>query len=124
MIIKWFRKLKFYFKPPKKGEKYLANPSSFIIHKPIEHVLHSLTNKNGDSILLPIPSDDCHKLTIEIAAMPTYYVCKSEVFCRGVGESDSPDNKMGKWMERNQVKRVSKVLFRDMVVHGLLRKST
>lgn len=116
-------KLKFCFNPPKVGNVYYSDPIYFVISKPIEHVLHALTNKYGNKIYHPVSSNFCYRLTVESDSLPSYYICKSEVFCKGVDDNGIVDfNNIGIWKERSQPKRIKKDFFKEMVLNGILVK--
>jgi hypothetical protein len=113
MIVKFIRNIKYKLNPPKKGDVYYGDPLFFVMGRPVEYVLHSLVNKNGDHIFKIVPSPECYRLTIENDSMP-YYIVKSEVFCTN---SDS-----FLWKERIQARRIKKDLFKEMVLEGQLIK--
>jgi hypothetical protein len=117
MIKRLFNKIMLWLKPPKKGDIYYADSLHFVVGKPIEHILHGLKDKYGQSIWTVMQGKCCYRLTIETDVMP-YYTCRSEVFCYG----DLCNNNIGEWMKRTQPKRISKEYFKQLIVEGFLWK--
>lgn len=117
MIKRFIKKIKLRLNPPKRGDIFFGDPVFFIISRPTEYVLHGLKNKYGLTEQNPIPSFQCYKLTIESDFTSNYYECSSEVLCSSaLGSSEL------KWKKRCQSKKISKLLFNEFVLNGLLRK--
>ena len=117
MFIRLFRKISLLLNPPKKGDVYYGDPVWWIIHKPVEHILHGLKDKYGNNLYDPIPSGDCFRLTITNTSMESYYVLDSEVFCR------SKNSNVSIWMKRTQPRRMGKETLEQFVLAGMLRKN-
>lgn len=115
MIRKLIRKIKLYFNPPMPGDVYYGDPFDFIVGSTIEHILHKMKNKEGDSLYDVIPSDFTYRLTIESDSTP-YYKCKAEVLAQNCS-----DNKK-EWLTRVQPRRIWKNVFERMIVDGRLEK--
>jgi hypothetical protein len=116
MIKRLINRFKFFISPPKKGDIFVGDPLQFVISKNVEYVLFELKDKYGKLIWTPIPSFGCFKLLIANNSMDNYYICEASVLCE-----DCLFNKKI-WKIRNQPKRISKYLFRDLVLHGVLKK--
>lgn len=119
MIHKLAIKLKLFFSPPQDGDVYYGDPFDFIVGSSIEQLMHKMRDKSGYSPLWHmVPSETAVRLTIESAAMPTYYRCTSEVLVTSASDS----SKMT-WLKRVQPRRISKQVFHDMIAEGRLKKS-
>jgi hypothetical protein len=120
MISKLFNKIYLFLRKPKPEDVYYGNPSFFVISNPIELVLHGLTDIQGRQIHMPIPSDDCYKMTIYSDSMPDYYICESEVLCSRIENSELfiPDG----WKKRTQVRRIDKDRFHQMILSKTLKR--
>ena len=118
MIGKTFRRIKHALSPPKPGDVYYGDVLYFILGNNVEFVLHGLTDKFGNIVQTPVPSEDCYRLTI-VKYLPTVdqYACQSEVFCR-----PPIDNNIGNWKSRSQLRRIPEVYFKELVINGLLTK--
>lgn len=112
MFIRLARKFKLFLDPPKKGDVFYGDPLWWVVYKPVEHVLHGLKNKNGDTIHRPIPSSGCFKVTIEHLGN-VYYILGSEVLCESKGG-------FGTWFKRSQPKRMAIEMFEELVLSGIL----
>jgi len=121
MSFKWINKIKLLLVPPKKGEIYYGNPLHFVIGRGFEQVLHSLKDRNGVSVLTPVPSNDCYRLRIQLDAV-TYYVCEAEVFCKATNDLYVTNTLSGQWMHRSQPRRVKKELFNQWILDGVIEK--
>jgi len=121
MIVEALRRAKLVLSPPKPGDIYYGDVLFFVLGNNIEFVLHGLTNKNGDPVYSPVPSEDGFRLTILEYAGPgfTHYVCNSEIFCRDV---PTHPYDLGNWRKRTQVRRLPVKYFKDLIVNGLLTK--
>jgi hypothetical protein len=120
MLKSFLNRIKLYFDPPKTGSVYYGNPELLITNRCLELTWHGLMDKHGDPLWEPVPSDRCCRLIIESDAMPTYYRCTSEIFCKPKGSGASVTN--GKWMTRCQPRRIAKEMFKDNIINGLLKK--
>ena len=117
MILRVLRKLKFNLSPPKPGDVYYGDCVYFVVGSPVEHVLHQLKDKYGNSIWNPVPSSDCYRLTV-VEINSSHYNCLSEVFCRGTEQN----NNIGNWKKRTQSRRFPRSYFKELVGNGLLKK--
>lgn len=114
MVTRFFRKLAFYFKPPKKGDVFLGDPLWFVVGRPIEYILHGLKDREGNTVWEPVPSMGCFKLKFDINVGNLYYVLGSEVLCR-----KDVDNAYV-WMKRSQPRRMAKEMFRELYLNGMV----
>jgi hypothetical protein len=117
MFSRTIRKFKLFLRPPKKGDVFYGDPLWFVIHRPIEYILHGLKDKNGTTIHHPIPSKDCFCVVIEHCGNENYIV-GTEVFC-----DTKTNNNIGIWFKRSQPKRIAKEMFEELVLNGLLWRS-
>lgn len=121
MFKRLYRKFLLKAKPPKNHDVFYGDPLYFVISRPTEYVLHGLKDRNGRTLLEPIPSFGCLRLTI-IMTTEDYYVCNTEVFCKAVNDLYIMSNNIGEWMERSQTRKMSKIMFDQMIVDGFLKK--
>lgn len=115
MILRLINRIKFHLNPPKKGDVYFGDPFDFVCGKLIEHVMHRTKSISGETIWQVIVSDGAYKLTIESDAMP-YYRCKAEVLCENVAGYGK------EWLERVQPRRISKEVFKQMIIDGRIKR--
>lgn len=114
MLTRLMLKISLFLKPPKKGDVFYGDPVWFVLSRPVEHVLHGLKDKFGNTLYTPIPSDGCFRFVVENTGMP-YYILGSEVFCQ-----EKSFNNIGTWMKRTQPRRMGKDMFEEMFLMGLL----
>jgi len=112
---RWFKRIKLYFNPPKKGDVYNGDSTFFIGSKYLEAVAHRLVDIEGNHIWDRIPGSDTYKLTIESDVMP-YYICKAQCLARGHGGYNYS------WRDRSQVRRINKWIFVELILDGTIVK--
>jgi len=116
MFNRFVRKIKLILNPPKSGDVFYGDPIFFIIHKPIEYVLHGLKNKHGENICDPIPSKGCFRLTISLCGH-IYFLLDSEILCKF---NDDEGQGSWFWMKRTQPKRLAKEALEELILSGML----
>jgi hypothetical protein len=120
MLANLINRIKFFIRPPRIGDVYYGDSLLFIIGKPVEYVLHGLKDKNGNTILYPVPGFYCYKITLEAEDKENkYFAFKSEVLCKGLDGLISANE----WQKRCQLKKISKKLFRDLFITGFIERS-
>lgn len=116
MFSRLIRKFNLFLDPPKKGDVFYGDSLFFVVHKPMEYVLHGLKNINGETVFHPVPSKGAYRVTIELCGH-LYYVLDSEVFCKDGTEKTLYD---GIWCKRSQPKRIAKEMFEELILNGML----
>lgn len=112
-MLKLFKAILLDLNPPKMGDVYIGDPLYFILGRPVEHVLHGLTNISGASLWKPFPGNECYRLKIESVSSP-YFICNAEALCT--------DGEVSNWRSRSQPRRIDKFKFKRMIVDGILKK--
>lgn len=113
MLIRLARKFKLFLNPPKKGDTYYGDSLWFIVHRPVEYVLHGLKDKNGNNMYEPIPSKGAVRFLLEQCGNENY-ILGSEVLCRIESSQEWI------WMKRTQPRRMRKEMFEEFVIAGML----
>lgn len=114
MLTRLVRKISLFVNPPKQGHTFYGDPVWFVLSRPVEHVLHNLKDKFGNTIYTPIPSNGCFRFVVEFCGNENY-ILASEVFCK-----EKSLDSLGTWMKRTQPRRMSKLMFDEMFVMGML----
>lgn len=115
-INNFIRKVKLYFDPPSRGDRFYGDPLNFVVCSTIEQALHGTRTIRGDAQWSVVPSEHCYRLTVESDSMP-YYRCTSEVLASNLNNLSEK-----RWLKRVQPRRILKEKFHEMIIDGSIER--
>lgn len=115
MLMMIFRFIALLVRPPKRGDQYFGNSVNFVTSRWMEKVWFGMKHESGENIWLEVPGENTYRLTVT-SIQPSYYICEAEVLAMLV-TADAHS-----WLTRKIERRISKLLFKKLIVDGTIKR--